>query len=73
MASVTLRPHGGPARLLLRYWRVVQTGDTVVLRKKKDRSRKRLAELGYLQVLGDCFLTLTPAGQEAARALDACS
>lgn len=69
---MTLRPHGGPARLLLRYWRVVQTGDTVVLRKK-DRSRKRLAELGYLQVLGDCFLTLTPAGREAAQALEASS
>ena len=68
---MTLRPGAAPARLLLRYWRVVQTGDTVVLRKKKDRSRKRLAELGYLQVLGDCCLTLTPAGREAAQVLEA--
>ena len=66
---MTLRPGGGPARLLLRYWRIVQAGDTVLVRKK-DRSRKRLAELAYVEAVGAC-LTLTPAGREAAQVLAA--
>ena len=35
-AAMTLRPGGGPARLLLRYWRIVQAGDTVLVRDRKS-------------------------------------
>jgi len=67
--AVSLRPGGKPARLLLRLWAHHGQGERV-WRATRCPARDRLEALKFVEVVGAC-LTLTLAGQQAARALEA--
>ena len=68
----TLRPGGGPARLLLELWEKQAMG----IRESStppSAARRRLQQLHYLTDLGGWMSRLTPAGREAARVLECSS
>ena len=69
--AVSLRSGGKPARLLLDLWAAQANGQRFVM-VDLSPARTRLLALGYVQELPAwCYLKLTPAGQQAARALEA--
>ena len=69
---MSLRPGGGPARLLLRLWEMQGEGQRRVYVEKSEE-RARLIELNYLaeDTTWPTGYILTPAGRDAAQALEA--
>lgn len=72
MTAPVLRPHSGPARLLLRLWAGQGQGVRLVS-TIPGRDSARLAELGYIQCTVDGFTTLTQEGRQAAKVLEGSS
>ena len=69
---MTLRPGGGPARLLLELWQAQADGQRWVVCWEHEG----LPELIYLEYVSPHFMPskgfrLTPAGREAAQVLEA--
>ena len=68
---MTLRPGGGPARLLLQMWRLQASGSRWHILPPRS-AFQRLLQLEFIQVCNQHY-SLTQAGRYAAQTLDASS